>query len=171
MDIIHYLSLGFKGFKGAFASRQDVLHRDLRPLAGGLDRDNLVVEGKHRHIINGHVPVRTIKGETPIKAGGKHLVIDGGFSLAYQPKTGIAGYTLTFHSRGLELVQHYPFTTAGEAIRKGIDIRSKTQIVELSQNRMYVKDTDKGKQLKTKVEDLKKLLIAYRMGLIKQISR
>ena len=133
--------------------------------------DNFAVEGKHRHIINGHVPVRTIKGETPIKAGGKHLVIDGGFSLAYQPKTGIAGYTLTFHSRGLELVQHYPFTTAGEAIRKGIDIRSKTQIVELSQNRMYVKDTDKGKQLKTKVEDLKKLLIAYRMGLIKQISR
>lgn len=133
--------------------------------------DDFGVTGEHRHIINGHVPVRTIKGETPIKAQGRHLVIDGGFSLAYQPKTGIAGYTLTFHSRGLELVQHYPFTTAGEAIRKGIDIRSKTQIVELSQNRMYVKDTDKGKQLKTKVEDLKKLLIAYRMGLIKQISR
>lgn len=130
--------------------------------------DDFGVTGEHRHIINGHVPVRTIKGETPIKAQGKHLVIDGGFSLAYQPKTGIAGYTLTFHSRGLELVQHYPFTTADEAIRKGIDIRSKTQIVELSQNRMYVKDTDKGVILRTKAEDLRKLLVAYRMGIIKQ---
>lgn len=130
--------------------------------------DDFGVTGEHRHIINGHVPVRTIKGETPIKAQGRHLVIDGGFSLAYQPKTGIAGYTLTFHSRGLELVQHYPFTTADEAIRKGIDIRSKTQIVELSQNRMYVKDTDKGVILRTKAEDLRKLLVAYRMGIIKQ---
>lgn len=127
--------------------------------------DNFGVVGRHRHIINGHVPVRTIKGETPIKANGKHLVIDGGFSLAYQPKTGIAGYTLTYHSRGLELVQHHPFTTADEAIRKGIDIRSTTQIVELSQDRVYVKDTDKGRELKTQVENLKKLLFAYRMGI------
>lgn len=130
--------------------------------------DNFQVTGSHRHIINGHVPVRTIKGETPIKAGGRHLVIDGGFSRAYQPKTGIAGYTLTFHSRGLELVQHQPFVSAEEAIRRGEDIKSTTQIVEMSQNRMYVKDTDKGKQLQTKVEDLKKLLFAYRHGWIKE---
>ena len=130
--------------------------------------DNFKVEGTHRHIINGHVPVRTLKGETPIKANGKHLVIDGGFSKAYQPKTGIAGYTLTFHSRGLELVQHQPFESAQEAIRRGEDIRSTTQIVEMSQNRMYVKDTDKGKTLQKKVEDLKKLLFAYRNGWIKE---
>ena len=130
--------------------------------------DNFKVEGTHRHIINGHVPVRTLKGETPIKANGKHLVIDGGFSKAYQPKTGIAGYTLTFHSRGLELVQHQPFVSAEEAIRRGEDIRSATQIVEMSQNRMYVKDTDKGKQLQKNVEDLKKLLFAYRNGWIKE---
>ena len=130
--------------------------------------DNFQVTGTHRHIINGHVPVRTIKGETPIKAGGKHLVIDGGFSRAYQPKTGIAGYTLTFHSRGLELVQHQPFVSAEEAIRRGEDIKSTTQIVEMSQNRMYVKDTDKGKVLQTKVDDLKKLLFAYRHGWIKE---
>lgn len=130
--------------------------------------DNFQVTGTHRHIINGHVPVRTIKGETPIKAGGKHLVIDGGFSRAYQPKTGIAGYTLTFHSRGLELVQHQPFVSPEEAIRRGEDIKSTTQIVEMSQNRMYVKDTDKGQQLQTKVEDLKKLLFAYRHGWIKE---
>ena len=133
--------------------------------------DNFGVGGHHRHIVNGHVPVRTIKGETPIKANGKHLVIDGGFSLAYQPKTGIAGYTLTFHSRGLELVQHQPFTTAAEAIRKGIDIRSTRQIVELSQNRVYVKDTDKGRELQARVEDLKHLLKAYRMGIIKQNAK
>ena len=130
--------------------------------------DDFGVEGKHRHIINGHVPVRTLKGETPIKAGGKHLVIDGGFSRAYQPKTGIAGYTLTFHSRGLELVQHQPFVSEEEAIRRGEDIKSSTQIVEMSQNRMYVKDTDKGKILQKKVEDLKKLLYAYRHGWIKE---
>lgn len=133
--------------------------------------DNFGVIGPHRHIINGHVPVRTIKGETPVKANGRHLVIDGGFSLAYQPKTGIAGYTLTYHSRGLELVQHQPFTTAEEAIRRGIDIRSTTQIVELSQERVYVKDTDKGRELKTQVENLKKLLVAYRMEIIKQNSK
>lgn len=130
--------------------------------------DNFGVEGTHRHIINGHVPVRTIKGETPIKANGKHLVIDGGFSKAYQPKTGIAGYTLTYHSRGLELVQHQPFVSAEEAIKRGEDIRSTTQIVEMNENRMYVKDTDKGKQLQKIVEDLKKLLFAYRNGWIKE---
>lgn len=133
--------------------------------------DNFGVKGVHRHIINGHVPVRTIKGETPIKANGKHLVIDGGFSRAYQPKTGIAGYTLTFHSRGLELVQHQPFKSAEEAIRKGEDIKSTRQIVELSQNRMYVKDTDKGKVLSKKVNDLKKLLYAYRNGWIKELNK
>ncbi len=133
--------------------------------------DNFGVKGTHRHIINGHVPVRTIKGETPIKAGGKHLVIDGGFSRAYQPKTGIAGYTLTFHSRGLELVQHQPFRSAEDAIRKGVDIKSSRQIVELSQNRMYVKDTDKGRILIKKVNDLKKLLYAYRNGWIKELNK
>ena len=133
--------------------------------------DNFGVTGSHRHIINGHVPVRTIKGETPIKAGGKHLVIDGGFSLAYQPKTGIAGYTLMFHSRGLELVQHQPFQSAEEAVRKGLDIKSSRQIVELSQNRMYVKDTDKGKMLMGIVENLKKLLYAYRNGWIKKVTK
>ena len=132
--------------------------------------DNFGVEGKHRHIINGHTPVKVLKGETPIKANGKLLVIDGGFSRAYQPETGIAGYTLTFHSRGLDLVQHQPFKSAEEAIQNGDDIKSSTQIVELSSERMYVKDTDKGKVLRAKVEDLKKLLFAYRNGFIKEVK-
>lgn len=133
--------------------------------------DSFGVEGEHRHIINGHVPVRTLKGETPIKANGKLLVIDGGFSKAYQPKTGIAGYTLTFHSRGLDLVQHQPFRSAKEAIISGDDIKSSTQIVEMSSKRMYVKDTDKGRTLLAKVENLKKLLYAYRNGFIKEINK
>lgn len=132
--------------------------------------DNFGVKGKHRHIINGHTPVKVLKGETPIKANGKLLVIDGGFSRAYQPETGIAGYTLTFHSRGLDLVQHQPFRSAEDAIQNGNDIKSSTQIVELSSERMYVKDTDKGKVLLDKVEDLKRLLYAYRNGFIKELK-
>lgn len=131
--------------------------------------DSFGVEGKHRHIINGHVPVRLLKGETPVKANGKLLVIDGGFSKAYQPKTGIAGYTLTYHSRGLELVQHQPFLSTERAIQTGEDIKSSTEIVEMSSQRMLVKDTDKGKELIAKVDDLKKLLFAYRNGFLKEV--
>lgn len=132
--------------------------------------DNFEVEGPHRHIINGHTPVKVLKGETPIKANGKLLVIDGGFSRAYQPETGIAGYTLTFHSRGLDLVQHQPFQSAEDAIQNGDDIKSSTQIVELSTQRMYVKDTDKGRTLLAKVDNLKRLLYAYRNGFIKEVK-
>ena len=128
--------------------------------------DDFEVEGTHRHIINGHVPVKTTRGETPVKAYGKLLVIDGGFSKAYQPETGIAGYTLIFHSQGLELMQHQPFRSAEEAVKRGDDIKSSVQIVEMSEHRMYVKDTDKGKVLQSKVENLKKLLYAYRNGLL-----
>jgi len=133
--------------------------------------DAFEVDGKHRHIINGHVPVRLLKGETPVKANGKLLVIDGGFSKAYQPKTGIAGYTLTYHSRGLELVQHQPFQSTELAIEKCEDIKSSTEIVENNSQRMLVKDTDKGKVLTAKVDDLKKLLYAYRNGFIKEVTK
>ena len=132
--------------------------------------DEFEVEGEHRHIINGHVPVKAVKGENPIKANGKLMVIDGGFSKAYQPETGIAGYTLVYHSRGFQLVQHEPFTSAQKAIAEGLDIKSTTQIVEMSAKRMMVKDTDKGKELIIQIEDLKKLLVAYNLGLIKEKS-
>lgn len=124
--------------------------------------------GPHSHIVNGHVPVKTIKGEQPIKAGGKLLVIDGGFSKAYQPETGIAGYTLVFHSRGFELVQHEPFKSTQKAIEEGLDIKSKTILVELSQKRMRVRDTDRGKELALQIRDLEELLDAYRLGLIQE---
>ena len=124
--------------------------------------------GEHAHIINGHVPVKTLKGEKPIKAGGKLLVIDGGFSKAYQPETGIAGYTLVYHSHGLQLVQHEPFQSRQKAIEEGQDIKSTTFLVEFNSQRMMVKDTDKGRELRTQIEDMKKLLVAYRTGLIKE---
>ena len=130
--------------------------------------DEFGVEGEHRHIINGHVPVKAMSGEKPIKANGKLMVIDGGFSKAYQPETGIAGYTLVFHSRGFQLVQHEPFTSTQKAIEEGQDNKSTIQVVEMSMNRMRVKDTDKGRELKIQIKDLKKLLVAYRTGAIKE---
>ena len=129
------------------------------------------VTGQHCHIINGHVPVKTIKGEQPMKANGKLLVIDGGFSKAYQPETGIAGYTLVYHSHGMQLVQHEPFQSRHEAIEEGQDIKSTTFVIEFNSQRMMVKDTDKGKELITQINDLKKLLVAYRNGLIKERVR
>ncbi len=130
--------------------------------------DEFNVRGPHRHIINGHVPVRLNKGETPIRANGKLMVIDGGFAKAYHATTGIAGYTLVFHSRGFQLVKHEPFTSAEEAIRNGSDIVSTTEIVELSQRRMRVRDTDKGRILQAQINELSELLYAYRHGIIKE---
>ena len=128
--------------------------------------DAFGVKGEGRHIINGHVPVHASKGENPIKAGGRMMVIDGGFSEAYHKETGIAGYTLVYHSRGFQLVQHEPFTSARDAVLRGTDIKSTTQIVELSAHRMRVADTDKGEELRSQIRELKDLLYAYRHGII-----
>ena len=129
------------------------------------------VTGKNRHIINGHVPVHAGDGENPIKANGKLMVIDGGFSQAYHKETGIAGYTLVYHSRGFQLVQHEPFTSTKDAIVRGTDIKSTTQIVEMSSNRMLVADTDIGVELRKQIADLEELLYAYRHGFINENER
>lgn len=126
------------------------------------------VEGDNAHIINGHVPVHVVNGENPIKANGKLMVIDGGFSQAYHKETGIAGYTLVYHSRSFALVQHEPFSSAQDAIERGLDIKSTTQIVETISNRILVADTDKGKELNKQIADLKELLYAYSHGLLKE---
>lgn len=128
--------------------------------------DAFGVTGPNRHIINGHVPVKVGAGENPIKAGGKLMVIDGGFAQAYHKQTGIAGYTLVYHSRGFQLVQHEPFTSTEDAILRGTDIKSTTQIVEMSAHRMLVADTDKGVELRKQIDDLMELLYAYRHGII-----
>lgn len=133
--------------------------------------DEFNVKGEHRHIINGHVPVRASRGESPIRAEGKLMVIDGGFAKAYHNTTGIAGYTLVFHSRGFELVQHEPFTSAENAIVNGTDIVSTNQIVELSAHRMRVRDTDKGFELQCQIDELMELLYAYKNGYIAERVR
>ncbi|MBU3143080.1 fructose-1,6-bisphosphatase [Clostridium sp. CF012] len=120
------------------------------------------------HIINGHVPVKTKQGESPIKANGKLLVIDGGFSKAYQPETGIAGYTLIYNSYGLLLASHAPFESTQKAIDEGVDILSSTIVLEKSTNRIRVTDTDVGFEIKDQIKDLELLLTAYRKGLIKE---
>ena len=130
--------------------------------------DEFGVKGDHRHIINGHVPVRVFKGETPIKANGRLMVIDGGFSKIYHNRTGIAGYTLVYHSRGFELVQHTPFTSTEEAILNGTDIDSTINIVEMVGEREHVRDTDIGRGIMVKIADLERLLYAYRKGVIKE---
>ena len=130
--------------------------------------DAFDVVGENRHIINGHVPVHVCNGENPIKANGKLMVIDGGFSQPYHKETGIAGYTLVYHSRGFVLVQHEPFTSTIDAIQKCTDIKSTTQIVEMSAHRMRVADTDIGRELKNQINDLQRLLYAYRHGFIKE---
>ena len=119
------------------------------------------------HIINGHIPVKVKEGESPIKANGKLLIIDGGFSRAYQSTTGIAGYTLTYNSYGIKLASHLKFISKEAAIKDGTDMISSHIIVETKSKRMKVKDTDIGKSIQTQINDLKKLLKAYRIGLIK----
>lgn len=125
------------------------------------------IRDEHSHIINGHIPVKTTKGESPIKAEGKLLVIDGGYSKAYQPETGIAGFTLIYNSHGLQLVQHQPFVSTQQAIENGEDIISETTVLEFSNRRKLVRDTDIGKELMQQIDDLTKLLDAYRSGYLK----
>lgn len=142
----------------------------LRDNAEVCDRilDEFGVMGNHRHIINGHVPVRVFKGETPIKANGRLMVIDGGFSKIYHNRTGIAGYTLVYHSRGFELVQLTPFTSTEEAVLNGTDIEGTINIVEIVGEREKVRDTDIGRGIMVKIADLQRLLYAYRKGVIKE---
>ncbi len=133
----------------------DVVERILKEF--GLD-------GKTGHIINGHVPQEVKKGDSPIKCGGKLLIIDGGFSAAYHEKTGIAGYTLISNSYGMRLVVHKKFTSCGQMIATDSDIVSDTIEVQKFKNRKRVADTDRGKELKEQIEDLESLLKAYRNG-------
>ena len=130
--------------------------------------DAFGVQGEHRHIINGHVPVKAGKGERPVKANGKMMVIDGGFAKAYHDTTGIAGYTLVYHSRGFQLVQHEPFTSEEDAVTTGSDIVSTVEIVELNSARVCVRDTDIGRVLQGQIDELRMLLAAYRKGLLQE---
>ena len=116
------------------------------------------------HIINGHTPVRTSKGEHPVRADGKLLVIDGGFCKSYHKTTGIAGYTLIFNSHGIRIKSHQPFQSVYAALTENKDIESKSELVETEKERLMVRDTDDGKKIKEDIEGLKMLLRAYRSG-------
>ena len=129
----------------------------------GLDPDN-------GRIINGHVPVKVVKGERPIKANGRLIVIDGGFSRAYQKQTGIAGYTLISNSRGLLLAAHQPFESTQKAVSEELDIDSEMEVIHSHPFRMRVRDTDRGREIQSQIDELQALLHAYREGLIKEHS-
>ena len=152
----------YKEVKGAYyvrANEQETCAQILEEF--GLDP-------KKSRIINGHTPVRTLKGETPVRASGMRLVIDGGFSKPYHETTGIAGYTLIYNSHGIQLVEHESFETKEKAIKEGTDIHSRVQLEEFKYHRMLVRDTDRGHELEEQIYNLQKLLMAYRHGVIKE---
>ena len=124
--------------------------------------------GKHSHIINGHVPVQYKKGEDPIKAKGKLILIDGGFCRAYQQTTGIAGYTLIYNADGMRISAHEPFRGIRDAINNNADILSETVVFEQATDEIRVKDTDTGFSISEKISDLTKLVEYYESGNIKE---
>ncbi|MBQ6205970.1 MAG: fructose-bisphosphatase class III, partial [Oscillospiraceae bacterium] len=129
------------------------------------------LEGSHCHIINGHIPVKAGKGESPIKGGGKLIVIDGGFCKAYQPTSGIAGYTLVYNSRGYRIIAHQPFAGREKAITENFDIANATDIFERLESREKVSQTDEGRRLQTRIDDLRRLLEAYKAGAVTEDHR
>ncbi len=124
------------------------------------------LEGPHCHIINGHVPVKVKKGESPIKGNGKLIVIDGGFCKAYQPTSGIAGYTLVYNSHGYRMIAHEPFAGREKAIRENSDIAGSNQVFERLEERQKIAETDIGQQLRDQIHDLEELLDAFRAGAV-----
>ncbi len=149
-----------KETKNAYYSlldREDILNKIL---------NEFELDTKKSHIINGHVPVELKKGESPIKCDGKLLIIDGGFSKAYQSKTGIAGYTLVANSHGMRLVAHEPFESMEAAVLHESDIFSDSTVIEVAPVRIRVSDTDIGRELKDQIKQLELLLQAYRDGII-----
>lgn len=124
------------------------------------------LDGRMSHIVNGHTPVITVRGELPIKADGKLLVIDGGFCKAYHETTGIAGYTLIYNSHGLRIKAHRPFETVEGALKNNTDILSSSEIIETEKHRVMVSDTDDGDKIRSEIQDLKQLLRYYNEGII-----
>ncbi|MBR5741757.1 MAG: fructose-bisphosphatase class III, partial [Firmicutes bacterium] len=129
------------------------------------------LEGDHTHIVNGHIPVKAKKGESPIKGGGKLIVIDGGFCKAYQPTSGIAGYTLIYDENCYRIVSHQPFVGHAEAVRNNYDIASTSDVFERRAKPQKIADTDIGVELRTRIDDLKLLLQAFRDGVVTEDHR
>ena len=137
------------------------------------DTCNLILEEfgvkpSEGHIINGHTPVKVVKGEEPVRANGKLIIIDGGFCEAYHKTTGIAGYTLIYNSHSMRLMAHRPFENIKKAISDNLDIRSDRNKFETKEKRMLVKNTDIGRNILEQIFDLEELLKCYRLGEIKE---
>ena len=183
LDFMYFLWCGllsptagreFRTFERAFLDNKELQREPADPYYTLIDDaaicDKILTEfgldAEHGHIINGHVPVRVRKGESPIKAGGKALVIDGGFSTPYHEKTGISGYTLVSNSRGFKLLRHQKIADVKTALAENKDIESTAQTVELLSRRMTIGDTDHGQGIRDEIIGLHKLLLAYQSGTI-----
>lgn len=188
-DFLWYLSFGpfsplfgkskMATFERYFTDDKE-LHKEIKnPYYKHIDNEETCIkimlefglDPRQSHIINGHVPVKIRKGESPIKANGKLFVIDGGLSKAYQPETGIAGYTLIYNSHGLILASHEPFESRNKAIKEEIDIHSTKIVLEKVSERKMVADTDIGKEVQEQITDLEMLLAAFRKGIIKETHK
>lgn len=188
-DFLWYLSFGpfsplfgkskMATFERYFTDDKE-LHKEIKnPYYKHIDNEETCIkimlefglDPRQSHIINGHVPVKIRKGESPIKANGKLFVIDGGLSKAYQPETGIAGYTLIYNSHGLILASHEPFESRNKAIKEEIDIHSTKIVLEKVSERKMVADTDIGKEVQEQIADLEMLLAAFRKGIIKETHK
>ena len=128
------------------------------------------LDAKHGHIINGHVPIKVKDGESPIKANGKAIVIDGGFCQAYHKKTGIAGFTLVSNSRGLRLIEHRNFTNVKAAIMDNEDIESVSKSIEVQSYQTTIADTDEGEKIQEQINDLYHLMLLYKNGILKPVK-
>lgn len=165
----------FHTFERTFISDESTWKEPSDPYFGLIDDEDICekiltefdLDPKSGHIINGHVPVRVRKGESPVKAGGKALVIDGGFSTPYHEKTGISGYTLISDSRGLKLLQHQKIANVRTALKENRDIESVSETVSLQNRRTTIGDTDHGKGIKDEITNLQNLLLAYQNGVAK----
>ena len=181
LDFMWYLWCGrrsplcgrnIKTFERTFISDKSAWHEEQNPYYRLYHEratcENILAEfglnSPYAHIVNGHTPVRTVRGELPIRADGKLLVIDGGFCRDYHDTTGIAGYTLIFNSHGLRLKAHQPFESVEAALRANRDIRSHSEIVETERYRVMVDDTDAGERIRGQIADLFRLLQMYKSG-------
>ena len=183
LDFMYFLWCGilspiagreFHTFERAFTDDKEIQREPADPYYDLIDDENICdkiltefgLDAERGHIVNGHVPVRVRKGETPIKAGGKALVIDGGFSTPYHERTGISGYTLISNSRGLRLLRHQKIADVKLALAENKDIESTTETVEILSRRMTIGDTDHGQGIRDEIVGLHKLLQAYQSGTI-----
>ncbi len=166
-------------FETYFTNEKTLLHEEKNPYYRFNDKEDICrmilsefsLNPDKGHIINGHVPVKRKKGESPVKAGGRLYVIDGGFSKAYRKTTGIAGYTLINNSYGFSITEHQSFTSVSDVIEKDFDLHSDKIMIEEFKHRMRVSDTDNGKQLSHRITVLKDLLEAYKKGYIRERTK